>query len=526
MTDTPKYQNDQWCLGNTLGMAQAGDRVAVMALETPAPFTLGVVGKWGSGKTSLMRRAFATLKGQPISQGLPLSEDRQEDDRQAWHQVAYDYVPQPGAERDLPLDLSEEQVAALEQTLCVWYSPWLHQNTENPLIPLLMEIQKQYTWRFKAKQTWGKINRQGGLAGLALLEKAVDAAIGLTLGKPVKAVQGTSDAVRKAWHEGAQTNVTISDGQRFHLLFEDAVETALKGLPSRSQTDLQPGARLIVFIDDLDRCEESQAIKLLESIKLYLSTQRCVFVLGMDYSALLGALKRVWSARSDDENREYLEKLLQATVSVPLPLESCVISMLENQLVAHKMHPEGESDHCKTQAQQIQALLEPNPRKLKNFVNSLCADWAVMQCAALREQGQIERFIMFHYLKQYHPAVWRILERQPRALVPLYRVLNNLPESATPDQGHLLPVSAQRIVAEFFSREFSHVLAHTNGEPDSELLHGKQSLDKAVDDFFDRLDRKCSDEYFLRWFRDNIKANDAVASHFLHITETSTEAST
>ncbi|MBL3529498.1 MAG: hypothetical protein JMN27_18145 [gamma proteobacterium endosymbiont of Lamellibrachia anaximandri] len=33
-----------------------------MALDTDPPFTLGITGKWGSGKTSVMRTAFATLK--------------------------------------------------------------------------------------------------------------------------------------------------------------------------------------------------------------------------------------------------------------------------------------------------------------------------------------------------------------------------------------------------------------------------------------------------------------------------------
>lgn len=39
------------------------------------PFTVGVTGKWGSGKTSVMRRAFATLGGRPIEQPLMLAKD-------------------------------------------------------------------------------------------------------------------------------------------------------------------------------------------------------------------------------------------------------------------------------------------------------------------------------------------------------------------------------------------------------------------------------------------------------------------
>ena len=72
--DSPRYRNDTWSLEDGLGLGRAGDQVARMALEVDPPFTIGVTGKWGSGKTSVMRRAFVTLGGQPIQQALMFSE--------------------------------------------------------------------------------------------------------------------------------------------------------------------------------------------------------------------------------------------------------------------------------------------------------------------------------------------------------------------------------------------------------------------------------------------------------------------
>jgi hypothetical protein len=45
-----------------MGMGRAGDALARMALEVAPSFTIGVIGKWGFGKTSVLRRAFATEK--------------------------------------------------------------------------------------------------------------------------------------------------------------------------------------------------------------------------------------------------------------------------------------------------------------------------------------------------------------------------------------------------------------------------------------------------------------------------------
>ena len=44
--------------------------------------------------------------------------------------------------------------------------------------------------------------------------------------------------------------------------------------------------RLVVFIDDLDRCMPEKAIEVLEAIKLFLDVQGCIFVLGLDQEVI------------------------------------------------------------------------------------------------------------------------------------------------------------------------------------------------------------------------------------------------
>ena len=41
--------------------------------------------------------------------------------------------------------------------------------------------------------------------------------------------------------------------------------------------------RLVVFIDDLDRCTPDKVPEVLEAIKLFTTTPRCVYVLGLDH---------------------------------------------------------------------------------------------------------------------------------------------------------------------------------------------------------------------------------------------------
>ncbi len=509
---TNRYRNDHWTIEDKLGIAGTGDVLARMALEVRPPFSIRVTGKWGAGKTSVLRRAFVTLGGQPVQQAVPLGEDKKEADKKDWEKWSYEKTGRVPA-----LDWPEDIKHIAKQSLCIWYSPWQHQGTDNPLIPLLLEIQAQFSTFIRIREGAKKINRQGGLATLTLLERVVDAAASLTIGKGVKMATGTTDAVRKAWNEAAPQLTKLSDGQRFHLLFEDAVKNALESLSDEQSQD--KNLRMIIFIDDLDRCEESVIVELLESIKLYLTSPHCVFVLGVDDTAVLGAMKRHWETRSEDDNREYLEKMFQATISVPLPRPSKISDTIADQLKAHDFPA-----HKKC-AETIEKLLEPNPRKIKNFCNSLCAAWNQFGGDENQSEGDARQFILFYYLRLCHRPVWRILERQPYALVVLHRVLNNLSDSESFPQIEGFGKEEQRMLEELFSRAFLHVLGDDKSQAeDYRLFHRNMSLDQAVTVFEERLDRKRSDEYFINLFRELIGPDKVLDGKFLYLPKPAEES--
>jgi|UPI00037F76B7 hypothetical protein len=493
-----KYYNDEWVLSDEYGLGGAGDVLARIALEAQAPFTIAVTGKWGSGKTSVLRRAFATLGGQPISQAIPLLEqDLQERNSEDWDKLSCKI-------RVEDLAWNRDLLDAANESLCVWFSPWQHQSEQNPLIPLLLEIQQQFSTKYKVISKGKSIARQGALATLTLFERVVDGALSIQAGKSVKIATGATEAIQKSWRDTGGDLSKLSDGQRLHLLFEDAVKNILTSLSNKSDEDNTKNARLIVFIDDLDRCEEQAVVSLLEAIKLYLGTQRCIFVLGIDDTALLGALSRVWKERSEDDNREYLEKLLQTTLPVPLPRPDKVTASIAKQLQAHDFPA---VDAC---AKIIELLLEPNPRKIKNFTNSLCSCWSLFQPQNNPDEEVTAHFIMFHYLRLYHRPIWRLLERQPIAQRLLYAVLSNKVTFTETIDG-ISDLEEQRMMISFMQQAFAHVLKQDGGELREKTHHG-ESLADAICRFQQRQDRKRSDEYFANWFRSH-EDNDAALDH-------------
>ncbi len=470
--------NDHWTLElGALGMRDSGEELARAALRCRPPFAVGVFGKWGSGKTSLMRYAMARLGGAPLAVTLRSAPERPLTElpvavQLSWSSLkagADDFVLETFGERDPEGGLDPADVRVLP----IWFNPWLHQGSASPLVPLLHELAAQGTAFQRGLDSARRI-------GATALESAVDLLFGLAeaaaamAGVPGGGLAEVPDRVRKyAADYGRERMQAASEVQRFNLLFEAAVARLLG-----EDIDGDGGGyrdlatrRLVIFVDDLDRCEERQVVRLLEAIKLYLQTRNCVFVLGLDESAVRRAVVRQWRGRSDQEAQDYLDKLFQAVVYVPAGRS---YDRFVEDLLARWGVGEGLGE-C---AGLINRLVERNPRKVKNFVNGLMLAWRVGGSGRPAAPGL--PFVLWHYLRVYHPDVSRLIQHDRSYLSNLNRVLSELDlldrESASP-------------VDIFMARDFRHAF-------EAVRLEGGGTA--VAEELLQRLDRHRGDQNFLR----------------------------
>jgi hypothetical protein len=78
--------------------------------------------------------------------------------------------------------------------------------------------------------------------------------------------------------------------------------------------------RLVITIDDLDRCSPDTIIPTLEAIKLFLFVPRTAFIIGADEELVRYAVRRRFPELPGDRRevgRDYLEKLIQFPVRIP-----------------------------------------------------------------------------------------------------------------------------------------------------------------------------------------------------------------
>jgi len=96
--------------------------------------------------------------------------------------------------------------------------------------------------------------------------------------------------------------------------------------------------RLVVLIDDLDRCMPDTIIETLEAIKLFLFVPHTAFILGADERLVRYAVRRRFPELPGEKaevGRDYLEKLVQFPVRVP-PLGRAEMETYINLLFAKK----------------------------------------------------------------------------------------------------------------------------------------------------------------------------------------------
>jgi KAP family P-loop domain len=119
-----------------------------------------------------------------------------------------------------------------------------------------------------------------------------------------------------------------------------SIHRDLRGLSERLGDPTEPHVdRIVLYIDDLDRCPPERVVEVLQAIHLLLSLPLFVVVVGVDSRWLLQSLEAYYNKEfSDEENKwagkpqQYLEKIFQIPFTLP-PMTSIGFGQLVEGLL-------------------------------------------------------------------------------------------------------------------------------------------------------------------------------------------------
>lgn len=205
--------------------------------------------------------------------------------------------------------------------------------------------------------------------------------------------------------------------------------------------------RVVVLIDDLDRCLPGAVLSALEAVKLFLAVPKMAFVIAADQDMVREAITVGLgeTRRSVAFARDYLDKIVQVPIGVPQPTQhdaECYVALLLASrdsdggcdLEAMVAHADGRRVTGETpylvgsvaqgltqahlhQAQRVVAGLAAddvvNPRRMKRFINALAVRQHTAEASAVKlDPAVIAKLFM---LEHRFPKLMRSLAERSQA---------------------------------------------------------------------------------------------------------------
>ncbi|MEU7713284.1 P-loop NTPase fold protein, partial [Micromonospora chalcea] len=403
--------SDAATLDDKLGYRQFADALAGSIADIDdanTPWTVGVYGEWGSGKTSFLMMVRQTLRERHGIEAVWFNAWKYAREEDLWSALMQTILDKAQVDARWPrrlwlkiriwwrsLSLSQGSWEVLRKVSVLLFRIALIALFLFLVATLLLPSDTDPVKAAAAKTFSGNPTLtnflqskpvRGFVALAALLAakpeslwKLLDTRLGIDLAKFSK---------RRSYRE------KISFLDEFTEEFRDVLGIVRQGKP------------FVVIIDDLDRCLPEQTLQILEAVKLFLDVQGCVFLLAVDREIIENAISAKYKdIKQPDALRQigetYFEKIVQLPFSLPPPSAESVRRFIE-----------GMSDKPSVRAcvEILQGARPYNPRRIKRTQQtfSLLKDLAEESLGAERTVAPLLAklvIIQAHFRDVYRAAI-------------------------------------------------------------------------------------------------------------------------
>jgi hypothetical protein len=296
---------------DALNIAPYKEALVDFIKRTDTPMTIGVQGEWGSGKTSLLN--------------------------QIWNE----------------LDNSNKEDHTIPDFRQIWVNSWEHSllcSPEEALLKIVNEIIQDLLAADSNKNRADKIASGVQSVMKGALRLGGSAAFGVT---------------------GAST---IDDmfSENSNSIKQLRAELSILVREIRS-LETNPFGKVVIYVDDLDRIEPRDAVKILELLKNIFNIKDCVFILAIDYQVVVKGLKEKFGEQTPEnewEFRAFFDKIIQLPFTMPMgnyDIGNYVIDLL-TKIEFYSGDDELDDELIK---QFVELSIGGNPRSIKRLINSL-----------------------------------------------------------------------------------------------------------------------------------------------------------
>ena len=129
-----------------------------------------------------------------------------------------------------------------------------------------------------------------------------------------------------------------------------------------------PAFRIVIFVDDLDKCSPRKAFEILEMIRVFQDIEGFIYVIGISYD-MISKLSKVGNSESSFDEERYFKKLIHVPITLPKWSNQDIVKLVKDLIKKGMIHDKFK-DVVDKNIELISVAIDNNPREIKRFLNN------------------------------------------------------------------------------------------------------------------------------------------------------------
>ncbi|TLX83813.1 MAG: hypothetical protein E6L04_08175, partial [Thaumarchaeota archaeon] len=285
----------------------------VNIVKTSHPkFTIGIFGEWGAGKTTLINSVDNAL---------------------------------------------QTDKSLIRVRLEAWRYKW----EQFPIASLLKSI----AYALPAEKQFEDLKKKLETSGINFLKNTADiltSIISKYASEEYEISQEMFDTFKKELNSKIQLIAELDRDTVYFDGFEE-IKREIKNLRLEN-----PAFRIIVYVDDLDKCSPKKALELLEIIRVFQDVEGFIYIIGISHDILM-KLGNIESNEKTNEGEHYVKNLIQVPIALPKWSNQDTVKLVRDFIKKGMIHDKFK-DVVDKNIELISVAIDNNPREIKRFLNN------------------------------------------------------------------------------------------------------------------------------------------------------------